>query len=321
LAAVSIKDLLEAGVHFGHQTKRWNPKMRPFIFEERNGIYILDLTQTVQQIQETCAFLRKLVLAGNDVLFVGTKRQAQEAIRNLCDRTGMPQVTHRWLGGTLTNNQTIRSSVNRLRQIERMESEGVLEKLPKKELSRIRREQTKLTRNLAGIANMERLPAAIFVVDIKREEIAVREARRLKIPVVAIVDTNCDPDMVDYPIAGNDDAIRAIRLILDVIGDAVEEAVALQARRRDAEGERAPVPVPPERTPQPRPPMPSRGAPARRAEQPHVATETVISASPDEPGPALTEKEADERSGAGKEAEPAPSEPTPPPPPPSRSGM
>ena len=319
MAAVSIKDLLEAGVHFGHQTKRWNPKMRPFIFEARNGIYILDLTQTVQQIQDACAFLRKLVLDGEDVLFVGTKRQAQEAVRTLAERTGMHQVTQRWLGGTLTNNQTIRSSVNRLRQIERMETDGTLEKLPKKELSRIRREQAKLLRNLSGIVDMEKAPGAVFVIDIKREEIAVREARRLGIPVVAIVDTNCDPDLVDYPIAGNDDAIRAIRLILDVVGGAVEEAAALRSRRRDADGDRA-VPVPPERTPQPRPPMPSRPGPARRAEH-HVATETVISASPDEPGPAQTEKEADERSGAGKEAPKKPAEPAPPPPPPSKSGM
>ena len=320
MATVSIKDLLEAGVHFGHQTKRWNPKMRPFIFEERNGIYILDLTQTVQQIQTACAFLRKLVLEGHDLLFVGTKRQAQEAVRAWAERTGMHEVTQRWLGGTLTNNQTIRSSVNRLRQIERMERDGTFEKLPKKEQARIRREQAKLVRNLSGIANMEKLPGAVFVIDIKREEIAVQEARRLGIPVVAIVDTNCDPDLVDYPIAGNDDAIRSIRLVLDAIGGAVEEAAALRTRRREADADRGPVPTPPERTPQPRPPMPSRPSGPRRTEH-HVATETVISASPDEPGPAQTEKEADERSGAGKEAAKKPVEAPPPPPPPSKSGM
>ncbi len=324
MANIAIKDLLEAGVHFGHQTKRWNPKMRPFIFDERNGIYILDLTQTAEQLQTACDFLRNVALEGRDILFVGTKRQAQEAIAAVAERTGMPMVTQRWLGGTLTNNKTIRSSVKRLRELERMEADGTMETLPKKHVARLRRELAKLNRNLGGIADMEELPGAVFIVDIRREEIAVREARKLNIPVVAIVDTNCDPDLVDYPIAGNDDAIRSIRLILQIVGDAVEEAVNIRRSREEtAARETEAVPVPPEHTPQVRPPLPSRAPappPAKRAEHP-VATETVISALPDEPGPAVTEREADARVDETTKKEEETSETAPPPPPPSTPGI
>ena len=220
---VTMKQLLEAGVHFGHQTKRWNPKMKPYIYGARNGIYIVDLQKTVKLFKAAFEFLVETVAGGDEVLFVGTKRQAAEAIQEESERCGMHHVNNRWLGGTLTNFKTIRSSVERLRRIEAMAAEGKLDKLSKKDVLRIQRIYTKLEKNLGGIKNMERLPGALFIVDPRREKIAVAEANKLGIPVVAVVDTNCDPDPIDYVIPGNDDAIRAIRLLAGKIAEACLE--------------------------------------------------------------------------------------------------
>jgi len=218
-----MKQLLEAGVHFGHQKRRWNPKMAEYIFTERNGIYIIDLQKTVKKIEEAYFFVRDLAMNGEDVLFVGTKKQAQESIKEEAIRSEQYYVNVRWLGGTLTNFKTIRSRVDRLNQLIEMEQEGVFDVLPKKEVIKLKKEMEKLERYLGGIKGMEKLPGALFVVDPKKERIAVLEARKLKIPIVAIVDTNCDPDEVDYVIPGNDDAIRAIKLIAGKIADAIIE--------------------------------------------------------------------------------------------------
>ncbi len=228
---VGIQELLEAGLHFGHQTKRWNPKMKPFIFGERNGIYIIDLAQSLSQLKIAQQFLYDTVVTGRKVLFVGTKKQAREPLKEAAERLSQFYVTHRWLGGMLTNSQTVRRSVQRMRELERMEKEGELDALAsKKESSMLRREYQKLYRNLCGVADMDKLPGAMFVVDINREAIAVAEANRLGIPVVALVDTNCDPDHIEYPIPGNDDAIRAIRLIVKSVADTVQQASNEYAR-------------------------------------------------------------------------------------------
>src|SRR6266550_7035323 len=217
------RELLEAGVHFGHQTKRWNPKMRRFLYGQRSGIYIIDLEQTLSGLEQAHNFLADLAGRGGVVLFVGTKKQAQETVAEQATRVNMPFVNTRWLGGMLTNFQTIYGRLKRLKELRDMERSGAFEFLPKKEVLKLRHEKEKLERNLAGIQDMERRPDAIFVIDTKREHIAVKEARKLGIPVVAIVDTNCDPDEVDYVIPGNDDAIRACSLITKVIADAVQE--------------------------------------------------------------------------------------------------
>ncbi len=223
MSVVSMKQLLEAGVHFGHQTRRWNPKMKPYIFTERNGIYIVDLQKTVKMIEEAYNFVRDLSARGGTILFVGTKKQAQEAIAEEATRCGMHYVNERWLGGMLTNFVTIRKRVDRLVQIEEWEATGHLERLPKKEAALILREKEKLEKYLGGIKGMKELPDAMFVVDPRKEHIAVSEARRLGITLVGIVDTNCDPDLIDYVIPGNDDAIRAVKLITSKIADAVIE--------------------------------------------------------------------------------------------------
>lgn len=228
MAEISMKQLLEAGVHFGHQTSRWNPKMKPYIFGARNGIHIIDLQQTVTMFKNVASFIRDLVTGGGNILFVGTKKQAQEAIKEEAERCGMFHVHNRWLGGTLTNFSTIRQSIERLRRIEEMENDPkIVEALTKKEMLGLRREKEKLEQSLGGIKGMKKLPDAIFVVDPNQEEIAVKEARKLGIPVVAVIDTNCDPDMVDYKVPGNDDAIRAIRLFCAAISDAVIEGKSL----------------------------------------------------------------------------------------------
>jgi len=224
MAVVSMKQLLEAGVHFGHQTRRWNPKMAPYIFTERNGIYILDLQKTVKLLEQAYNFIRDVAAEGKSVLFIGTKKQAQESIEAEAKRCGMFYVNHRWLGGMLTNFSTISQRIRRLKELEEMETNGMFDVLPKKEVIKLRAEKEKLEKNLGGIKEMRELPGAVFVVDPKKEHIAVREARVLGIPIVAIVDTNCDPDEVDYVIPGNDDAIRAIKLITSRIADAVLEA-------------------------------------------------------------------------------------------------
>ncbi|NLG58110.1 MAG: 30S ribosomal protein S2 [Clostridiales bacterium] len=223
MAVISMKSLLEAGVHFGHQTRRWNPKMAPYIFTERNGIYIIDLQKTVRKIEEAYMFVRNLSMEGKSLLFVGTKKQAQESIEQEAKRCNMYYVNKRWLGGMLTNYRTIKLRVDRLNEIDKMQESGQLDVLPKKEVVKIMHERAKLDNNLGGIRTMKGLPGAVFVVDPQKEAIAIAEARALNIPVIAIVDTNCDPDLVDYVIPGNDDAIRAVKLISGKMADAVLE--------------------------------------------------------------------------------------------------
>jgi small subunit ribosomal protein S2 len=228
MAEISMKQLLEAGVHFGHQTSRWNPKMKPYIFGARNGIHIIDLQQTVSMFKDVENAVRNLAESGGNILFVGTKKQAHEAIKEEAERCGMFYVHNRWLGGTLTNFSTIRQSIERLRKLEEMENDPkIVEALTKKEMLGLTREKEKLEQSLGGIKGMRKLPDAIFVVDPKQEEIAVKEARKLRVPVIAVIDTNCDPDMVDYKVPGNDDAIRAIRLFCAAIADAVIEGKTL----------------------------------------------------------------------------------------------
>ena len=224
MSVISMKQLLEAGVHFGHQTRRWNPKMAPYIFTERNGIHIIDLQKSVGKLDEAYKAVSEIVAQGGTILFVGTKKQAQDAVKTEAERCGMYFVNERWLGGMLTNFRTIQSRINRLRQIERMSEDGTFEVLPKKEVIGLRKEWDKLERNLGGIKDMTRIPDAIFVVDPKKENICVQEARALGITLIGIVDTNCDPDELDYIIPGNDDAIRAVKLIVSKMADAVIEA-------------------------------------------------------------------------------------------------
>ena len=226
MAIVSMKQLLEAGVHFGHQTRRWNPKMAPYIFTERNGIYIIDLQQTVKQVEECYSFLRELAAQGGTVLFVGTKKQAQAAIKEEAERCGMFYVNERWLGGMLTNFKTIQTRIKRLHDLEKMEEEGTFDLLPKKEVIVLRHEMAKLEKYLGGIKDMKKLPSALFVIDPRKEHNAILEARKLHIPIVATVDTNCDPDEVDYLMPANDDAIRAVRLLTSKMADAVLEGKA-----------------------------------------------------------------------------------------------
>jgi small subunit ribosomal protein S2 len=235
LPSVSMKELLEAGVHFGHQTKRWNPKMKEYIFGERNGIYIIDLQKTLRMFKEATRFVTDCIAQGGTVLFVGTKRQAQESISDEAKRCGMFFVNQRWLGGLLTNFVTIQKSIQRLRELEEMSTDGRYELFSKKEVARLERERKGLEKNLAGIKEMRTLPRLVFVIDSKKEEIAVKEANRLGIPVVAIVDTNCDPDDIDYVIPGNDDALRAIKLFVSKIADAVVEGASVLKDKVDAE--------------------------------------------------------------------------------------
>ena len=223
MAVISMKQLLEAGVHFGHQTRRWNPKMAQYIFTERNGIYIIDLQKTVRKIDDAYMFVRDVAMEGKSILFVGTKKQAQESIEAEAKRCGMFYVNNRWLGGTLTNFRTIRTRIDRLNAIDAMEKNGQFDVLPKKEVIKLCAEREKLQKNLGGIREMRKLPGALFIVDPRKERIAVAEARALGIPIVAIVDTNCDPDEIDYVIPGNDDAIRAVKLIAGKLADAVLE--------------------------------------------------------------------------------------------------
>ena len=238
MAVVSMKQLLEAGVHFGHQTRRWNPKMAKYIFTERNGIYIIDLQKTVKKAEEAYSFVRSVAEEGKSVLFVGTKKQAQEAIKDEALKADMYYVNERWLGGMLTNFQTIQKRVSRLKELEAMEADGTFEVLTKKEVQGLKHEMEKLEKYLGGIKDMNKLPGAMFIVDPRKERIAVAEAHKLNIPIVAIIDTNCDPDEIDYPIPGNDDAIRAVRLLTGKIADAIIEGrqgEAAEAVAEDAE--------------------------------------------------------------------------------------
>ena len=236
MAEVTMKELLEAGVHFGHETKRWDPRMKPYIFGARNGIYIIDLQKTVQLFKETYQFVRDITSKGEYVLFVGTKKQAQESILEESTRCKMFYVNQRWLGGMLTNFQTIKRSIDRLKKLEAMKNEEIYNLLPKKEILELEKERVKLERTLGGIKNMDRLPGAIFVVDPKKEKIAVNEARKIGIPSIGVVDTNCNPEEVDYLIPGNDDAIRAIRLISSKIADAVNEGRQIHEKQLQIEG-------------------------------------------------------------------------------------
>ena len=223
MSVVSMKQLLEAGVHFGHQTRRWNPKMAEYIFTERNGIYIIDLQKTVKKLEEAYLFAREVSAEGKDILFVGTKKQAQDSIKDEANNCSMPYVNARWLGGMMTNFRTIRKRIDRLNQLRKMEEDGTFDLLPKKEVIKLRLEIEKLEKFLGGIQNMKKLPGALFIVDPRKEKIAVSEAKKLGIPIIAIVDTNCDPDEIDYVIPGNDDAIRAVKLIAQTMASAVIE--------------------------------------------------------------------------------------------------
>lgn len=235
MAVISMKQLLEAGVHFGHQTRRWNPKMAKYIFTERNGIYIIDLQKTVKKVDEAYAFLRSVAEEGKNILFVGTKKQAQEAIKEEALRANMFYVNERWLGGMMTNFQTIQKRISRLKELEAMEADGTFEVLTKKEVQGLRHEMEKLEKYLGGIKDMNKLPGALFIVDPRKERIAVAEAKKLNIPIVAIVDTNCDPDEIDYVIPGNDDAIRAVKLMTGRMADAILEG------RQGEDGAEAPA--------------------------------------------------------------------------------
>lgn len=223
MAAISMKQLLEAGVHFGHQTRRWNPKMKKYIFTERNGIYIIDLQKTVKKVDEAYNYVKEIAANGGTILFVGTKKQAQDSVRDEAIRSGMYYVNQRWLGGTLTNFQTIRKRINRLKDIEKMEEDGTFEVLPKKEVVNLLKEKDRLVKFLGGIKEMNKLPDALFVIDPRKERIAIAEAHKLNIPIIGIVDTNCDPDEIDYVIPANDDAIRAVKLLTSKMADAILE--------------------------------------------------------------------------------------------------
>lgn len=244
MAVISMKQLLEAGVHFGHQTRRWNPKMKKYIFTERNGIYIIDLQKTVKMVEQAYFFVRDAVMEGKSVLFVGTKKQAQESIEQEAKRCGMFYVSQRWLGGMLTNFKTMRSRIRRLEKIERMEESGEFELLPKKEVIKLRHEHEKLNKNLGGIRDMKELPGVMFIVDPRKERIAIAEARALGIPIVGIVDTNCDPDEIDCIIPGNDDAIRAVKLLSSKMADACLEAKQGEQMEDTAEAPAAPLAKP-----------------------------------------------------------------------------
>jgi small subunit ribosomal protein S2 len=246
MAVISMRQMLEAGVHFGHQTRRWNPKMKRFIFGERNGIYIIDLEQTLTRVETAYGFIRELTSKGGTVLFVGTKKQAQDPVQSYAEKVGMPYVNERWLGGMLTNFETISKRVGKMLEYERMKASGEFDAMIKKEALLLDRELAKLQRNLGGLRDMKKLPDAVFVIDTKKEHIAVTEANKLGIPVVAVVDTNVDPDVIQYPIPGNDDAIRANGLLVRVIAEAVEEGRYIASRRPRpvaAAGEEAPVKV------------------------------------------------------------------------------
>jgi len=296
---VTRRELLEAGVHFGHQTRRWNPKMGRFLYGERSGIYIIDLEKTLTGLEEAYDFARDLGRRGGVVLFVGTKKQAQEVIVDNADRVGMPYVTTRWLGGMLTNFQTVSRRLIRLRELREMERTGAFDFLPKKEAIRLRHEREKLERNLGGMQSLDRLPEAIFVIDTKKEHIAVNEARKLGMPVIAIVDTNCDPDEVDYVIPGNDDAIRSVSLVTRLIADALDEG---RQMGREAVVTRATGPeIEPEPEPAPRSPTPATSSPA-----PSAPTTPTPSAPVPTPGTAVP---ATQTAPTAPAAQPTPSAP------------
>jgi len=273
MAVVSMRELLEAGVHFGHQTRRWNPKMRRFIFAERSGIYIIDLTQTLERLEEAAQFVRNLAERNGTVLFVGTKKQAQDAVETEAKRVSMPYVNHRWLGGLLTNWRTMSDRIERLHELRRLKEEGQLDLLPAKERIAMANELEKLEQNLGGVADMRRQPDAVFIIDLKKEQLAVREARRLGLPVVALVDTNCDPDEADFVVPGNDDAIRSCSLVARVIADAVaagQQKVTAKEFKPAPENENGAAPAPADES----------AEPAETAEEP-VEVAVVAEVEPD----------------------------------------
>ncbi len=282
---ISMKQLLEAGVHFGHQTRRWNPKMAPFIYMDRNGIHIIDLQQTVTRLNEAYKFVERLAAEGGTLLFVGTKKQAQEAVAEEAKRCGMYYVNQRWLGGMLTNFQTIQLRIRYLRDLEARRDRGDFERLPKKEVQRLQDDIARLERTLGGIKDMRRLPNAIFIIDTRKERTAVLEARRLEIPIIALADTNCDPDEMDYPIPANDDAIRAVRLLSSKIADAVIEGRReLEAQQKDRELEEVEAGVPGESSP---------AASEAESVSSSVPVEEVVEETPETPAePELVTKEA-----------------------------
>ena len=299
MPVVTRRELLEAGVHFGHQTRRWNPKMGRFLYGERSGIYIIDLEKTLTGLEEAHAFTRDLGRRGGIVLFVGTKKQAQEVISDNATRVGMPYVTTRWLGGMLTNFQTVSRRLIRLRELREMERTGAFDYLPKKEAIRLRHEADKLERNLGGMQALDRLPDAIFVIDTKKEHIAVNEARKLAMPVIAIVDTNCDPDEVDYVIPGNDDAIRSVSLVTRIIADALaegrqegREAIVTRATGPEIEPEPEPVAAPPVPAPVVEVPAPVVELPAPPDATPPAEAEASVPEVDVTPGPAADSAEA-----------------------------
>ena len=285
MSQIGVKELLEAGVHFGHQTRRWNPQMKPYIFEARNGIHVIDLNQTTTLLDEAITFLSKIVSKGGNVLFVGTKKQAQAATKETAQACGQPFVTERWLGGMMTNLKTIKKSLKRLNEIEKMEKDGSLSDYGKKEQSMLRREASRMFRNLDGIRHLDKSPDAIFIIDLKREHNAVAEARKLKIPIVAIVDTNCDPTLVSHPIPGNDDSIRSIRLILSAIAERlqnsrpkpIETSSEADATDNSGEAEVTPVAPPPVEAAPVEAAHAPEAAPAPEAAQPAEKTEETSS--------------------------------------------
>jgi small subunit ribosomal protein S2 len=295
MPVVTRRELLEAGVHFGHQTRRWNPKMARYLYGERSGIYIIDLEKSLSGLEDAHAFVRDLARRGGLILFVGTKKQAQEPITEQAERVSMPYVTTRWLGGMLTNFQTISRRLVRMRELRQMEATGAFESLPKKEVLRLKHEKEKLERNLGGFQELDRLPDAIFVIDTKKEHIAVNEARKLGLPVVAIVDTNCDPDEVDYVIPGNDDAIRSVNLVTRVVADAIAEGrregrERLITRATGPEIEPEPAPASGEAA---APPAPAAAEPAS-TQPPATEPDGAASGAATTPGPTVVEPQEDD---------------------------
>jgi small subunit ribosomal protein S2 len=308
MAVISMRQMLEAGVHFGHQTRRWNPKMRRFIFGERNGIYIIDLEQTLTRVETAYGYVRDLVANGGTVLFVGTKKQAQDPIQSYAEKVGMPYINERWLGGMLTNFETISKRVNKMLDYERMKSSGEFDAMIKKEALMLDRELGKLQRNLGGLRDMKKLPDAVFIVDTKKEHIAVTEANKLGIPVVAVVDTNVDPDVIQYPIPGNDDAIRANTLLVQVIAAAVEEGRYIASRRPKAAPDAEEAPAKTERSPEEEAAFAQAQAEARaaaaRAQQEREARLTAAKTKP-APQPEQQAEVTEQPDGAAAEPQPS----------------
>ncbi|HEX2046273.1 MAG TPA: 30S ribosomal protein S2 [Acidimicrobiales bacterium] len=307
MAVVTMKQLLEAGVHFGHQTRRWNPKMKRFIFGERNGIYIIDLNQTLVRIEQAYTFVRDLVADGGIILFVGTKKQTQDPIANAARKCGMPYVNERWLGGMLTNFSTISARVKKMQEYERMKEAGDFDAMPKKEALILSRELEKLQRNLGGIRGLSRMPDAVFIIDTKKEHIAVTEANKLGLPIVAVVDTNCDPDLIQYVIPGNDDAIRAGTLMCRVISDAVEEGKYIASRRNAKAAAAAPRPAPTGSPAQLDPEVEAR----RQQQQAEARRQAALQAQEREARMAAARREEGGDGGAAPAASPEPNPPAP----------